>query len=436
MSSNTVLQSLNSIDVNTLNGVNTNNRDYGRKIINYPAMMVPSVQESIIISLIQGLTDKVALIDPFMGASNTLVTGMRYGADVYGQDINPLSLLISQVKTNLYDNIKLEESLNYILGQVVSDTSNKIEVSFKNIDKWFQKHVQVELSKIHRAIRKENDLFLRKFFWVALAEVIRLTSNDRTSTFKMHIRSSEDINSRKLSPISLFRSICIRSKDDLQELKLNLDRVNLIEKGRYKGKANVKWGDSKKKIRTNKRYNLLVTSPPYGDNHTTVTYGQFSYLPLQWIPVSDIDDSIDMKYLDVIQEIDKRSLGGQSIPNYNKIEEKYFSISKTLKRFFQGFTEEEKMKARKVVVFINDLSLTIDNALKKMEPNSYMAWTVGNRNVNTKEVQNDSILIELMEHKGVQLLTDLERDILSKRMPIKNNFSKTMNKEKILIFKV
>lgn len=436
MNSNTVLKSLNSIDVNTLNGVNTNNRAYGRKIINYPAMMVPSVQESIIISLIQDLPDKVALIDPFMGASNTLVTGMRYGADVFGQDINPLSLLISQVKTTIYDNLRLEESVNSVLGRINSDSSRKIEVSFKNIDKWFQRNVQLELSKIHRAISKESNLRLRKFFWVALAEVIRLTSNDRTSTFKMHIRSSEEINSRNLSPISLFHSICIRSKDDLQELRSNLETANLIEKGTYKGKSNVKWGDSKKRIRTNKKYNLLVTSPPYGDNHTTVTYGQFSYLPLQWIPVADIDSSIDMNYLDVIQEIDRRSLGGKIIPNYSKIEEKYFTISTTLKDYFEGFSEEEKMKARKVVVFINDLSITIDNALKKMTPNSYMAWTVGNRNVNAKEVQNDAILIELMELKGVKLLTDLERDILSKRMPGKNNFSKTMNKEKILIFKV
>ena len=28
---------------------------------------------------------------------------------------------------------------------------------------------------------------------------------------------------------------------------------------------------------------LICTSPPYGDNHTTVTYGQFSILPLLWI---------------------------------------------------------------------------------------------------------------------------------------------------------
>jgi hypothetical protein len=35
----------------------------------------------------------------------------------------------------------------------------------------------------------------------------------------------------------------------------------------------------------------------------------------------------------------------------------------------------------------------------------------------------------------VKLITDLDRDILGKRMPGRNNFSITMSKEKILIFK-
>ena len=151
---------------------------------------------------------------------------------------------------------------------------------------------------------------------------------------------------------------------------------------------------------------------------------------------SDIDISINMNYLDVIQEIDKRSLGGKPSAEYDKIEDKCFSVSQSLKEFFNGFSLEEKKKAKKVVIFINDLSITIDKVLDKMKPNSYMAWTIGNRNVNTKEVKNDSILTELMEAKGGTLFTKLERDILNKRMPGKNNFSKTMSKEKILVFKV
>ena len=57
-------------------------------------------------------------------------------------------------------------------------------------------------------------------------------------------------------------------------------------------------------------HDLLVTSPPYGDNPSTVPYGQYSYLPLQWIDLDDIHEDIDSSYLRSTHEIDTRSLGG------------------------------------------------------------------------------------------------------------------------------
>src|ERR1035438_6502972 len=55
---------------------------------------------------------------------------------------------------------------------------------------------------------------------------------------------------------------------------------------------------------------LLVSSPPYGDNASTVPYGQHSFLPLQWIDLSDIDVCLRKDWLATTHEIDHRSLGG------------------------------------------------------------------------------------------------------------------------------
>lgn len=434
MTTTEIQKSLESISVETLNGTNFNKSEFARKIINYPAMMVPSVQESIIKHLVSSLPENASMLDPFMGASSTLVTTMKYGINVSGQDINPLSILISQVKTNIYKNDILEQ-FEDVLKSISRSWSLKPDVEFRNINKWFKKEVQIELSQISRAIKRSKDLYFRKFCWVTLAEVIRLTSNDRTSTFKMHIRPIEEINRRSLSPTQYFAKIGRRSIKDLLNLKSVLQEKDLIINDSYSKNIEVNWGDSKKELVTNRLHNLLVTSPPYGDNHTTVTYGQFSYLPLQWIPANDIDDKIDFDYLSVIQSIDSKSLGGKKVDNYSEIEEELFAKSNTLKLFFDSMNEEESFKAQKVVVFLKDLDMTIDNSLNKLTDNAYLAWTVGNRNVNNRVVENDKIITELMDSKGVKLVSNLERDILDKRMPEKNNFSKTMSKEKILIFK-
>lgn len=430
-----IKKNIKAISPRTLNGENYCRNDFARSILNYPAMMVPSVQEPIIKKLSEALNKNVSLLDPFMGASNTLVTGMKYGMNVFGQDINPLSILLSQVKTSFYQNEELINAEKSVIRAVKGDTYDAIEISFTNIDKWFTKDVQVELSKIYRAIRKESNLKIRKFFWVALAETIRLTSNDRTSTFKMHMRPTEEINSRQISAIKTFTYVSKKNIKNISDYFSVLVQNGHIKKGKYVKNADVVWGDTNSGIKTKKTFNLLVTSPPYGDNQTTVTYGQFSYLPLQWIPVEDIDDTIAIDYLKTAQSIDNKSLGGQVKENINEIEERVFGKSKTLKKFVTQFKDSERKKAEKVTRFINDLDNSIDKILPRMRKDSFLVWTIGNRNVNKQVVQNDLILKELFLSKGVSLFTDLEREILSKRMPGRNNFSNMMSKEKIIIFK-
>lgn len=430
-----IKKNIKAISSETLNGENYSRNDFARSILNYPAMMVPSVQEPIIEKLSDALNNNVSLLDPFMGASNTLVTGMKYGMNVFGQDINPLSILLSQVKTSFYTTEELTDAEKRLISFIDADTSNSVEITFTNIDKWFTNATQVELSKIYRAIRDEQSLKIRKFFWVALAETIRLTSNDRTSTFKMHMRPIEEINSRQISAIKTFTSVSKKNIKNINDYISVLIQNGHIKNEKYVKNTDVVWGDTNSGIKTKKTFNLLVTSPPYGDNQTTVTYGQFSYLPLQWIPVEDIDDSIAIDYLKTAQSIDNKSLGGQIKETINEIEERVFEKSKTLKKFVSQFKDAERKKAEKVTRFINDLDNSIDKMLPRMRNDSFLVWTIGNRNVNKQVVQNDLILKELFTNKGVGLFTDLEREILSKRMPGRNNFSNMMSKEKILIFK-
>lgn len=122
-----IKRNIRSISSEVLNGENYNRSDFARSLLNYPAMMVPSVQEPIIEELSDVLNNEVSLLDPFMGASNTLVTGMKYGMNVFGQDINPLSLLLSQVKTTYYLKEELDEAEARIINSINIDQSHFIE---------------------------------------------------------------------------------------------------------------------------------------------------------------------------------------------------------------------------------------------------------------------------------------------------------------------
>lgn len=416
-----------------------NRKQYAHGLFQYPAMMVPIVQKRIIDIIVNAAPETQKVIDPFMGSATSLVACMEKGLDCYGQDINPLSILIAKTRTGPYYTNYVKGKMSGLIQSIESDCSEEIEVSFNGINKWFKKNVAVELSKIVRAIRLEPKPSIRRFYWINLAEVIRLTSNDRTSTFKLHARPLDEIESRNHSPIKEFKNRLVYTLDVLDNYKQLLDKAQQLSKARYKGKLEFKLQDSAEKIDTPDDtadfFDLLVTSPPYGDNKTTVTYGQHSYLPLQWIDLKDIDKKVTPELLKSTLEIDSRALGGK-VKKLNADELEFlYARSKTFKQIHERLTNEVPDRADKVVVFLKDLFKVIENSFDKMKINSYQVWTIGNRTVGGIEIPNNEILKEFIEFKGGKFVTKIEREILNRRMPKKNSSAELMSFEDILIFR-
>jgi len=132
---------------------------------------------------------------------------MQQGLNLRGQDINPLSILLCRAKSGPFYAESANERTKDLLARLRADGSTKLEANFTGIKKWFRGDVAIALSKIRRAIRPERYLWCRRFFWLALAETVRQTSNSRTTTYKLHIRTPEDIQSRDHSPLEIFETI-------------------------------------------------------------------------------------------------------------------------------------------------------------------------------------------------------------------------------------
>ena len=274
----------------------------------------------------------------------------------------------------------------------------------------------------------------RYFFWVAMAETIRVSSNDRTSTFKLHRRTQEEINRRNIDVISHFLNLCQRSLEDLSAYIIKLEKKNLIENYLYKGQIDVRFGNSLNQIDYPVQFDMLLSSPPYGDNHTTVTYGQHSYLALQWIDPNDIPSNVNYNYLHSTQEIDRVSLGGKVIGGRKEEANALLQTIPSLNAFIKSIPEKERKKYDKTISFIMDFDQSIRSIIPVMKQNAFYIWTIGNRNVGKRVVPNDMILIDIMKKYGIELFYQAERTIFNKNQPNKNNFSSTMEKEKILIF--
>jgi hypothetical protein len=412
--------------------------DSAHCIFQYPAMMVPLVQRRLLAAVREAQPQALSLYDPFAGSGTSLVSGMHYGLDVYGNDVNPLAVLISRTRTASKFEFDIGPIATSVVAAARDDGRQRIETKLSNRDKWFKDDVALELSRLCRAIRKCRNEWVRRFLWVTLAETVRLTSNDRTSTYKLHARPQAEINARQLSPIDIFADLAIQNAKSFTAFQSALRRAKVIERGRYIASSDVRIGDTRQLDQIAGwpppgGFNMVMTSPPYGDNLTTVTYGQHAYLPLHWIDLADIDPTVDADTIRTTQEIDRRGLGGRHRKDLVAREEELFAATPSLRRFADALPASPKDARTRLLRFYVDFRETLSALTPALSANGYMIWTVGNRSLANRQVPTDEVLRELLDSHGCSLVTTLTRKIHHKRMAVRNASSSTMREEHIIL---
>jgi hypothetical protein len=240
---------------------------------------------------------------------------------------------------------------------------------------------------------------------------------------------------RNLSPFAVFCELARGNASSFSKFRRQLADASWIKSAKYVGQTDVRVGDARNALENwgdAARFDILMTSPPYGDNLTTVTYGQNAYLPLHWIDFRDIDATADLTMLRTTHEIDRRSLGGASGDKVWE-EAKLLEASPRLKRFADELPSKPDDGRRRLVRFYQDFGASLDSILRVMKPDSYMIWTVGNRSIAGQQVPTDLVLGELLEGLNCKVIATLARRIHHKRMPDRNASSATMREEKILV---
>jgi hypothetical protein len=406
---------------------------YSHCYFRYPAMMVAEMQQHLISIVLQLQPNVRTLADPFAGSGTVLLEAMFRGLNVHAYDINPLAILLCKSKTVLCKPSELREAARGLILRATEDRKTKIEARFKGLDKWFSKVAKTELSALRRAIREVKSLHVRRFLWVALAETVRQTSRSRTSTYKLHIRPSGE-RSTLPKPLAKFKEVVTRNIDFHRRTRQKLERLNLVKRRRYRRRTEIALHDARRKF--SNRFDLIVTSPPYGDNHTTVPYGQSSYLALQWIDFKDIDTRISETCLRTTYEIDNRSLGGR-LPKgvVRRTHQEILKASPSLARVIRNIPKEPADRRRRILTFAQDMDSSLKVIAESANLNAYLVFTLGNRRVANRRIPLDSMVAELFLPYGVKQILSIMRKIPSKRMATRNSVAGTIRKERVAIFR-
>jgi hypothetical protein len=410
-------------------------------LFQYPAMMVPAMQRQVIAAILKAKPGIKTMADPFVGSGTILVQAMLAGKAFVGQDINPLAVLLSKTRVQCLDYAAMSRGAELAIQRSAQDRSKKYARRFTRQAKWFTKGANIALSRLYRAIKSEPNSRCRSFLWTCLAETVRKNSNSRTSTFKLHIRPPEERCAKMEDVLAFFSTTVKGNVAKIRNFSDSLRERGLLTKScEYRHPVSISFGDSSVclppgPIDNVPEYDLVVTSPPYGDNGTTVPYGEAAWLPLQWIDLDDIDQAIPRSLVEGPYAIDCRSLGGRRSKRPLEAVESVRLFGKATERTIIQLAEREGNGLSRFVHFVKDLAQSVRVLVRLCSPDAYMVWTLGHRTISTVDCPLTDIVADVLRTNGVNEVARLHRRILSKRIPTKNNMSKTIDEEFILILR-
>ena len=122
----------------------------------YPAKFIPHIPRWAIEKYLNS-SKKKTILDPFCGSGTTLVEGILAGHNVIGIDIDPLSALISKVKTTRVDVYELYKISSWLTNEIKKKKKGNYIPECETIGHWFTKDAINKLSIIRSLINQIPD---------------------------------------------------------------------------------------------------------------------------------------------------------------------------------------------------------------------------------------------------------------------------------------
>ena len=369
----------------------------------YPATMLPQIG----VKLLKDFDAKGdSLLDPYCGSGSSFASGLACGfSRMAGFDINPLAVLISKAKfTRVLPQTltRAKTALRAAVYEFLKDerAADKIPLpTVTNRDYWFSDEVLRAAAVAHYHINKIKPAAVKNFFLVPFSETVREASYTRNGEFKLYRMKREDIANFNPDVIGLFfckLDAAIAAYTNSYFPLLTKKPEIRLERSIFAG------GQSAGK------YDVVLTSPPYGDSRTTVAYGQFSALANEWLGFKNA------------RRLDGALMGGKKAAA--------LCDSAAVADHVRAIAQKDRERALDVSGFYSDLRRSICGVAAAIKKGGSVFYVVGNRTVKGVELPSDQFIAEEFESCGLSHVATVKRALSNKTMPLKNSPSNKSGK--------
>jgi hypothetical protein len=335
------------------------------------------------------------ILDPFGGASTTLIQSKLNKADSIGFEINPLLHFVGQTCLNWSLEPPVIETAILMIENLYNSLSEKLKNTdvescgfelpkIHNVFRWWRKDVLKELLIVKNLITNSDlEQEYKDFFLLGLAGVlVPDLTNVTLGKLQLHFinRDNDEINVfesyRKHIAVMIDDLKIIKSEygDDFNYAKLYLTDATDISK-----------------LNIDKKVNLVITSPPYPNRYSYVwnTRPHLFFL--------DIFDNAKQA-----SNLDLKTIGGTwgvATSNLMKgiIEPLFPIIEEVIEPIVKQIRDSDNLMANYVMKYFNLLAKQIIEMEKIAANDIRVAYVVGNSEIKGVYVETDVLLGKIFE---------------------------------------
>jgi len=367
----------------------------------YPAKFIPHIPKWAIDKYLNGDKNKY-ILDPFCGSGTTLVEGVIAGHNVIGVDIDPLSAMISKVKTTRVDETELINISEWLVNEIKRNKKGQFMPDCETIEHWFTKDAINKLSAIRTSINQIPNVFgknrkvkdIQELLLICFSSIIRRVSNadnESQKTYVSHTKVKEpvEVNSLFLSQLELFVDREIKFSS-VTNSKIKTKIIQSSSSATLSKKLN------------GLRIDLAITSPPY---IKAIDYIYNQMVELFWIGDLFQMQTQTQQNRKKIQYIGNKQISRSEFNNYNP-HNTVLNINK-LDKDLQEIYDTDKKNGHKhsyvTFKYFVEMEKHFVEMSKCLTKGTHYVMVVGDSNVSDVFIDTAKFLIEIAERNGFRL---------------------------------
>ncbi len=397
----------------------------------FPAKFPPQIPRK----FVKGLTEPgETVLDPMMGSGTTVLEAFILGRRGLGFDIDPLALLVSQVKVTPLDSEKVKQVGDNILKRAtiaLESPRSGLENLLQNqwdaktrefVDYWFAPETQIELLALWIEIDRITDESIKAFFQLVFSAIIITKSGGVSLAFDLahtrphrakiaisksgHVLFGQELLDNP-SPRSKFLTKKLRFAPYEFKKRFQQNLQSLLAFDCESVAPEIQYGNAENLPLDENSVDLIVTSPPYASN--AIDYMRAHKFSLVWLGYS----------IGELGQKRKRYIGGDAITNVE-----YETLPDHSAKIVAELDEIDRKKGRALHRYYSEMTRTLREMFRVLKPGKAAILVVASSILKGRDTETQNCLVEIGQTIGFQVPKIGERRLERNKRMLPTSFKK------------